>query len=127
MEMARLPGSLRRVVDRYVRAFAPDRIILFGSYAKGTHQQCSDIDLVIVADLVGDASIHLRRAHQLAMDCFPPVDAMFVTTEEIERSMVDRNPFLFSILGTGITLYERGQPFVTCGSSMNDKVLQLRP
>jgi len=108
--MARLPRSLRRVVDRYVRAFAPDRITLFGSYAKGTDQPCSDIDLLIVADLVGDASIHLRRAHQLAMDCFPPVDVIFATTEEIEQSMVDRNPFLFSILGTGITLYERDQP-----------------
>jgi len=127
METSQLPGSLRRVVDRYVRAFAPDRIILFGSYAKGTNQSCSDIDLLIVADLVGDASIHLRRAHQLAVDCFPPVDVSFVTTEELEPAMVDRDPFLSAILGTGTTLYERGQSYATCGSAMNDKFLRSAP
>jgi predicted nucleotidyltransferase len=50
------PPLLRRVVQRYIRAFAPERIVLFGSYAKGTNQQSSDIDLLVVADLEGDQS-----------------------------------------------------------------------
>jgi predicted nucleotidyltransferase len=104
-----LPLSLRRVVGRYVRAFAPERIVLFGSYAKGTNRPGSDLDVLIVADLEGDISAHMRRAHQLAADCFPPVDVVFATTEDVERSTADRNPFLLSILGTGIALYSRGQ------------------
>ena len=105
-----LPLSLGRVVSRYVRAFAPERIVLFGSYAKGTNQPESDMDVLIVADLEGDISAHMRRAHQLAADCFPPVDVVFATSEEVDRSTVDRNPFLLSVLSTGIALYARGQP-----------------
>ncbi len=102
-----MPLSLRRVLDRYVRAFAPERIVLFGSYAKGRNQPGSDVDLLIVADLVGDAAMHLRRAHQLAADCYPPVDVVFATREEVEKAAAMQNPFLLSILGSGIPIYRR--------------------
>jgi len=109
MGESRLPKSLGRVLERYVRAFAPERIVLFGSYAKGTSQQKSDIDLLIVADLVGDASRLLRRAHQLAADCFPPVDVVFATPEDVEKATTIENTFLLSILGSGFTIYRRDQ------------------
>jgi len=102
-----LPSSLQRVVARYVRAFAPERILLFGSYAKGTNEARSDLDLLIVADLPDHMSMHLRRAHQLAADSYPPVDVVFATPEEIENATVARSPFLLSILGTGLTVYEK--------------------
>ena len=39
---------IRRMVDRIVRRFAPDKIILFGSYARGDAGPDSDVDLLIV-------------------------------------------------------------------------------
>lgn len=102
-----LPTLLRRVVERYVRAFAPERIVLFGSCAKGTTHTGSDIDLLVVADLEGDSIFHLRRARQLAADCFPPVDVVFATTEEFESAATAKSPFLLSILERGITVYRR--------------------
>ena len=110
-----LPLSLRRIADRYGRAFAPERILLFGSYAKGTNRPGSDMDVLIVTELEGDNSAHLRRAHQLAQDCFPPVDVVFATPEQVERSAVDRNHFLLSVLSTGIILYARGQVTIARG------------
>jgi predicted nucleotidyltransferase len=101
------PLLLRRVIERYIRAFAPERIVLFGSYAKGTNQSGSDIDLLVVADLDGDSLFHLRRARQLASDCFPPVDVVFATTEDIESAATAKSPFLLSILERGITVYRR--------------------
>lgn len=101
------PPLLRRVVQRYIRAFAPERIVLFGSYAKGTNQQSSDIDLLVVADLEGDPLFYLRRARQLAADCFPPVDVVFATTEEFESAATAKSPFLLSILEGGIIVYRR--------------------
>jgi predicted nucleotidyltransferase len=108
METPRLPHSIRRVVGRYVRAFAPERIVLFGSQAKGTNRPESDLDVLIIMGVEGDDAMRLRRARQLAIGCFPPVDVIFATTGEVEHSTIDGNPFLVSILGTGITLYERG-------------------
>ncbi len=101
------PLLLRRVVERYVRAFAPERIVLFGSYAKGTNQMGSDIDLLVIADLEGDALFYLRRARQLATYCFPPVDVVFATTEDVESATTAKSPFLHSILERGITVYRR--------------------
>jgi predicted nucleotidyltransferase len=107
-----LPVSVGRVVDRYVRAFAPERIVLFGSYAKGTHHSESDLDLLIVADYEMGGYAWLQRAHQLAADCFPPVDVVFATIEDVERAPITENPFLLSVLGTGIVIYACAQASV---------------
>lgn len=102
-----LPQSLRRVVDRYVRAFAPKQIVLFGSYAKGTTHTGSDVDLLIVAEIGDEMNGPLRRARQLAADCFPPVDVVFALPEDVAMAEVQQNTFLLSILGYGIPIYQR--------------------
>jgi len=117
----KLPPLVNRTVERLVRSFAPEQILLFGSYAKGTNRPGSDLDLLVVADLEGDPAIHQRRARQLAADCFPPVDVVFCSTEEIAEAATAPSPFLHSILGTGITLYrkpdEGGPSQVRCSES----------
>ena len=98
--------SLLRIVNRYVTAFAPERIILFGSYAKGTNKQGSDMDLLIVTDIDFDFSAHLRRARQLAADCFPRVDVVFVSTEDVNKATLINNAFLLSAIDCGIIVYQ---------------------
>ena len=102
-----LPPLLQRTIDRLARSFAPERIILFGSYAKGTHRPGSDVDLLVIANLEGDPYIHQRRARQLAADCFPLVDVVFCTSEDVAEAASARSPFLLSILDSGITVYSR--------------------
>jgi predicted nucleotidyltransferase len=102
-----LPPLVQRTVQRLIRAFAPERIMLFGSYAKGTVHSGSDVDLLVVANLEGNAAFHQRRARQLAADCFPRVDVVFATPEEVTGAASAKSPFLLSILGKGITLYTR--------------------
>ncbi|MHC4519961.1 MAG: nucleotidyltransferase domain-containing protein, partial [Planctomycetota bacterium] len=48
---------------RLVNAFHPDKIILFGSQARGTADDRSDVDLLVVCPVTED-----RRALTLAMD-----------------------------------------------------------
>jgi predicted nucleotidyltransferase len=102
-----LPPHTLRAVERLRRAFAPERIILFGSYAKGTNHAGSDIDLLLVVDLPGDAGIHQRRARQLTADCFPPVDVVFQSPENVAEAGVAGSPFLVSVLERGVTLFSR--------------------
>jgi predicted nucleotidyltransferase len=104
---ADLPPALARVIERFVRAFAPEAIVLFGSYAKGTQRPGSDVDLLVVAELLGSTEFHLRRAHQLAADCFPPIDVVFATPAEIAEAGSAPSPFLQSILGRGELVYCR--------------------
>jgi len=104
---ATLPPLVARTIERLVRAFAPERILLFGSYAKGTQHARSDVDLLVVTELDGDPAPHQRRARQLAADCFPRVDVVFCTGEELAGAASARSPFLASIVESGITLYRR--------------------
>ena len=103
-----LPPLIQRMIPRLVRSFSPERILLFGSYAKGTKRDSSDIDLLVITSAEGDGGAHQRRARQLTSDCFPRVDIVFATPEEVAGAANLRSPFLMSILDTGITVYSRG-------------------
>jgi len=106
-----LPPLADRTLQRLIRAFAPEKILLFGSWAKDTRHLGSDIDLLIIADLPGSPVAHARRARQLAADSFPPIDIVFATPEEVASAATAKSPFLMSILGTGIIIYQRvGDP-----------------
>lgn len=102
-----LPPLVQRTLDRLIRAFSPERIIMFGSYAKDKVNDKSDVDLLVIAKLEGNFSFHQRRAHQLAADCFPPVDIVLATPEDAAEAPTAKSPFLQSILGSGITVYAR--------------------
>jgi predicted nucleotidyltransferase len=98
---------VQRTIQRLIRAFSPERIVLFGSFAKGAVHLGSDIDLLVVAKFQGGRLSQQRRARQLATDCFPPVDILLATPEEITEASTAQSPFLQSILGSGITVYMR--------------------
>jgi uncharacterized protein len=102
-----LPPLVQRTLQRLIRAFAPERIVLFGSYAKGTVHGGSDVDLLVIANLEGNPAFHQRRARQLAADCFPRVDVVFATPTDVAGAATAKSPFLLSILGSAITLYTR--------------------
>jgi predicted nucleotidyltransferase len=99
------PPYLRRPLERLVRAFAPTQIVLFGSHAKGEAQPGSDVDLLVVADLDGDRTLHLRRARQLVAASFPPIDIVLCTPEEAGGAATAASPFLASVLESGVVLY----------------------
>lgn len=101
------PPFLRRSIERLVCAFAPTRIVLFGSYAKGSARSGSDVDLLVIAAIDGEPQAHQRRARQLVASSFPPVDVVLCTTDEADNARQARSPFLRSILESGVVVYSR--------------------
>lgn len=102
-----VPPFLVTPIARLVRAFAPRRIVLFGSHATGSARPGSDVDLLVIAEIAGEAAAPLRRARQLVANCFPPIDVILCTPEEVDNADRARSPFLASILEYGATLYRR--------------------
>ena len=47
---------IREYVRRVAECFQPDRIILFGSYAYGTPNEDSDVDLLVVMPAYNEGS-----------------------------------------------------------------------
>lgn len=57
------PDTLQKAIKRLVEEFHPERIIMFGSQARGDADADSDIDLLVICPLTMD-----RREMALAMD-----------------------------------------------------------
>jgi predicted nucleotidyltransferase len=104
----RLPPLVEAVVRRLVRAFSPEQIVLFGSWAQGRARSQSDVDLLVVARTGGDASSAQRRARQLVGSCFPPVDVVVADPADVVSAETARSPFLASIIASGVAIYESG-------------------
>jgi predicted nucleotidyltransferase len=102
-----LPPLAQRTVQRLIRAFAPEQVVLFGSYAKGTTHPGSDVDLLVITHVGGDVTSYQQRARQLASDAFPPLDFVFATPEEVANAASAPNKFLQSVLETGTVIYRR--------------------
>jgi predicted nucleotidyltransferase len=77
--------ALQHATQRLVAEFHPQRIILFGSHARGTADERSDVDLLIVCPVAGK-----RRELMVAMDrALRGIgfarDSVVLTPEEFER------------------------------------------
>jgi predicted nucleotidyltransferase len=101
------PAEIESIVDRIVRVARPERVLMFGSYAKGKATDRSDLDLLVVVP--DDASPRCRPA-----DLAPylggwiiPIDVHVVTTEELAEYGKERYHFLHSVLQSGRPLYPR--------------------
>jgi hypothetical protein len=98
---------LQEVARRIVEAFAPERIILFGSYAWGEPTPHSDVDLLIVME-DGERPAERRMAVSRLFRPRPfPMDILVYTPAEIQHALALRNPLLLEALERGRTLYAR--------------------
>jgi len=58
-------AAIREMVRRIVKQFDPEKIILFGSQARGDARQDSDVDLLVVMEVDGskfDKTVEIRGA-----------------------------------------------------------------
>jgi predicted nucleotidyltransferase len=75
---------LAEVVRRVVEAASPDRIILFGSAARGEAGPHSDVDLLVVKAGVTHRRRLAQRIYGHLVGLEVPVDVLVVTPDDIE-------------------------------------------
>ena len=103
------PPQLDEIVRRIVEVARPQRIILFGSAARGTMGPDSDIDLLVIAE----GPVHRRHLAQeiyrRMLGVGQAVDIIVATPEDIERD--GRSPGLVyrRALEQGKEIYGAGQ------------------
>ncbi len=77
-------GQIQQMVKRIVSKFAPDKIILFGSHARGCAGPDSDVDLLIVMPVQGSEREQAVEIGVALHDIRIPRDLIVVTPEEFE-------------------------------------------
>ena len=99
------PRTLNEIVRRVVEVAQPERIILFGSAARGEMTRHSDVDLLIVRD-GGDALDMMFRIYRRLRGVGVPVDALVVSPADVARYRDSHALIIKPALREGRTIYE---------------------
>lgn len=98
-------AKIAKLARQIVELFQPERIILFGSRARGAARADSDVDLLVVMPYEG-SSIHQAQRVRQSVDYHFPLDLIVRSPEEIERRLRLGDFFLQDVLREGQVLYE---------------------
>ncbi len=100
-------SDLKAITHRIVAAYDPERIYLFGSYAKGEMTKRSDIDLIIVKRSNLPRKIRGRDMDAVLADFAIDFDLLFVTPEELEVERNKSRTLLKTVMSTARLIYQR--------------------
>jgi len=101
-----LESTVEKMVEKIRQVGSPEKIVLFGSYARGDAKDDSDIDLLLVEH--SDLPRYKRAApyrKAVAGLCIAK-DIVVWSPEEIEEWKAVPNAFITTILREGRVLYE---------------------
>ena len=87
------------------REFGAERVILFGSYARGAVTDDSDVDLLVIIPFEGrnvDKSVEIRMKLRPQF----PVDLLVRTPENVRQRIEMGDGFMREIVEEGKVLYE---------------------
>src|SRR4030042_941696 len=99
--------KIEELVSRIVERFRPEKIILFGSHARGTAGQDSDADILVVMPVKGSKRKKATEIDVALVGLDLPVDVIVVTPEELERNKNQIGTIIYPALKEGKVLYEK--------------------
>lgn len=95
------------ILAKLLTGYAPERVILFGSYAHGNPRPDSDIDLLIIkktSERFIDRWVTVRRILSDPKRTVP-LETLVLTPDEISQRLAIGDQFLAEIMEEGETLY----------------------
>ena len=93
------------VIERIVDVAAPEKIILFGSAARGETGRNSDLDLLIVKDGADELDL-MARIYRRLHGVGAAVDAIVVSPQDVERFKDSHTLVIKPALEEGTVVYE---------------------
>lgn len=102
----KLPPDVKEVIDQIAQGYQPEKIILFGSYAAGTPQKYSDVDLAIIKK-TGDRFIDRIHRASSYVKSWRGTDILVYTPQEWRRFLKEGHYFIREIAASGRIVYEQ--------------------
>lgn len=99
-------GLMNEIVRRIVDISHPEKVILFGSRARGDARLDSDIDLLVVADDPQPRSLRASVLYGVLSDILIPMDILVYSPQEIEEWRDVPQAFVTTAVREGSVLYE---------------------
>jgi uncharacterized protein len=99
--------DIKEWCDTVAREFRPDRIVLFGSYARGTPHADSDVDVLVVMCLPrGRRDVRQAAAIRERVRAPFPMDLIVRSPQQISRRLARGDGFVADVLRHGRLMYE---------------------
>ncbi len=112
---------LNSVVARIVANYEPDRVLLFGSQARNSVNEASDIDLLIIKHTTVPMWRRGRNVQALFANSPVKLDLLFYTPKEIEEERARPHSFVNMALASAQVLYSRTTTLGVLAESINPK------
>jgi uncharacterized protein len=97
--------KLKNITAQIIEKYQPEKIILFGSAARGEIGPNSDIDLLIIKKNTPYYGADRTRELSKLIDRDLPLDLLVYRPEEFEKRVSMGDPFLKAILKEGKVLH----------------------
>jgi predicted nucleotidyltransferase len=100
------PTEIDMLVRGIVACIQPQKVILFGSYAKGTATIKSDLDIFVIKETELPMANRADDLRPILSHLLIPVDVHIYTPEEVEEYGKEQFSFVNIILKSGKTVFE---------------------
>ena len=100
------PAVIGRAVEAIVRDYHPQRIVVFGSFARADTHELSDLDLIVVKETDERFFDRIGRVRDACVDVDIDVQPLVYTPEELQEMLDAGNSFLETALEEGLVAYE---------------------
>lgn len=97
--------ELEKITQQIIEKYRPDKIILFGSAARGDWNSDSDADLLIIKKDTPHYGCDRIRELSRILERDIPLDLFIYRPEEFNHGIERGDPFLKAILREGKVLY----------------------
>ncbi len=100
------PQIIQEIVRRIVKVSQPEKVILFGSRARGTAHPTSDIDLLVIAHSTQPRHRRAVPLYGALSNIIAPMDIVVYSPEEVQEWSEVRQAFVTTAIREGQVLYE---------------------
>jgi len=78
-----IENTIKEAVNRLVNKFSPEQIILFGSQARGTADEKSDVDFLVITTFEKSRKVELaNQMYKEISDLMVPIDIVIISKDQ---------------------------------------------
>jgi predicted nucleotidyltransferase len=98
---------LPEITRRILAVSKPQKIVLFGSFARGDYDPDSDLDLLVILDEVESPRAESNRLRRALRGLLAPIDVVVASRQQVERHRQTIGLIYRPALEEGKVIYER--------------------